>query len=55
MKKYKNFMIQLQDLQKIEGTCIRYTEWSRTELEADMWVAVRKKINNLIKYYETDK
>lgn len=55
MKQYKNFMSQLEDLKKIEGTCIRYTEWSQSEFEADMWVAVQNKINNLIKYYEKNK
>ena len=55
MKKYKNFMSQIKDLSKMQTKCKQYTEWSTSEFEADMWIDAQKKINNLIKYYETDK
>tara|TARA_R100000734_G_C3295283_1_gene86552 strand:- start:264 stop:437 length:174 start_codon:yes stop_codon:yes gene_type:complete len=54
-KKYKPFINQLQELKEIEVTCKRYTEWSQSEFEADLWLSVRNKIKNLIKYYEADK
>jgi hypothetical protein len=55
MKEYSNFMNQKKDLEVMKETCNQYIEWSTSEFEADMWDAVENKINNLIKYYETDK
>lgn len=55
MREYKNFMNQLEDLKDMEFTCRKYTEWSTSDFESDLWNAVQKNINNLIKYYEKDK
>jgi len=54
MKEYKDFINQLEDLKEMEFNCRKYIEWSTSEFEADMWDAVEKRINNLIKYYEKD-
>jgi len=55
MKHYSNFMNQKKDLEVMKENCKQYMQWSTSEFEADMWDAVENKINNLIKYYETDK
>lgn len=55
MKEYSNFMNQKKDLQLMKENCKQYIQWSTSEFESDMWDAVENKINNLIKYYETDK
>lgn len=55
MKRFKPLINQLQELKEIDVTCKRYTEWSQSEFEADLWLSVRNKIRNLIKYYEADK
>jgi hypothetical protein len=48
-------MNQKKDLEVMKENCKQYMQWSTSEFEADMWDAVENKINNLIKYYETDK
>jgi len=55
MKEYSKFINQKKDLEIMKENCKQYIQWSTSEFEADMWDAVESKINNLIKYYETDK
>ena len=55
MKQYSKFINQKKDLEVMKEHCRQYIEWSTSEFESDMWDAVENKINNLIKYYETDK
>jgi hypothetical protein len=45
-------MRQLKELRKIDNICKQFTEWSQSELEADMWIDIHSKVIRTIDYYE---
>ena len=50
----KDFLImrQLDELRKMDNICKQFTEWSQSELEADMWIDIHNKVIRTIDYYE---
>jgi hypothetical protein len=45
-------MRQLNELRKMDNICKQFTEWSQSELEADMWIDIHNKVIRTIDYYE---
>lgn len=45
-------MRQLEELNKMDNICKQFTEWSQSELEADMWIDIHKLIIRTKSYYE---
>ena len=45
-------MRQLDELRKMDNVCKQFTEWSQSELEADMWIDIHNKVIRTIDYYE---